>query len=161
MHSAFLCNACTMYVCMYVQRQFAYSGVCDKSLQSRFTQFKHRRVQLVRIRCPKQESLQLPLKRRQGACRCNRGRQTVPQARTGHCEGAVPGGSPCPGHEEATGTGRPQSHIGSGGRRLPDVIGKVVSRRAVWCHVIKLSGSSGEFNSGVLYGLQAVEIATR
>ena len=60
---------CLHDVCMHVQRQFAYCGVCDKSLQSRFTQFKHRRVQLVRIRCPKQESHQLPLKRRQGACR--------------------------------------------------------------------------------------------
>mgnify|MGYP003487656352 FL=1 len=70
---------------------------------------------------------------------------------------------------------------------MPDVIGKVVSRHAVhalvhydgrlesntlldrkpvsftqqWCHVIELSGSRDELNSSVLYGLQAVEIATR
>ena len=70
---------------------------------------------------------------------------------------------------------------------MPDVIGKVVSRHAVyafvhhngrlernavldrkpvsvsqqWCHVIKLSGSRGELNSGVLHGLQAIEVATR
>ena len=70
---------------------------------------------------------------------------------------------------------------------MPDVIGKVVSRHAVyafvhydgrlegnplldrkpvsftqqWCHVIELSGSRDELYSGVLYGLQGVKIATR